>query len=167
MEKLLPNLSHKIAFYPCCADDIEQPRSILKSYVDEIIFCDLKKPRSWSKQIQGNVLPKIRFIKGDVREILFQLPPIHLFFYRRDGVGEGGSGIYLLNKKWIPKIMNVFSPNNGFIITDGSNTGDGIFRKMIRPNGYKKEDWNWMLKPSHNQDLLERYNLHKIEVERF
>jgi hypothetical protein len=31
-------MPHKVAFYPCCAYDIEEPLSLLTGMVDEIVF---------------------------------------------------------------------------------------------------------------------------------
>lgn len=77
----------KTAFYPCCAGDIEEPRTLVRKYADEIIFCDLKsKPLRRRKSGGGgqNGLPTATFVAGDVREIVLNLPTINVLFYRRD-----------------------------------------------------------------------------------
>jgi hypothetical protein len=39
----------KTAFYPCCADDIEEPLTHLKGYADKIIFWrSVRACRTWA-----------------------------------------------------------------------------------------------------------------------
>ncbi len=159
-------MSHRIAFYPCCADDISESRHLLTGLVDEIIYCDHRRPRSWSSESKQTEPPAIRLVQGDVKQIIPDLPPIKVFFYRRDSSGEGGSGLYLLGKKWLGEILNHFSPEGGLIITDGSNSGGGLFRKMIRPDGYTRKSWEWRFQPTPEQKWLESHGLHSIEVTR-
>src|ERR1700684_1662993 len=102
MATLLYGLSDramKTAFYPCCADDIEEPRTLLTAYADEIIFCDLNpKLLRCHKSVEGGPidLPIATFFVGDVRQVAPKLPPISVLFYRRDSEGEGGSGVFIL-----------------------------------------------------------------------
>ncbi len=162
----MPNSSHRIAFYPCCANDISEPRRLLTGLVDEIIFCDLRKPKSWDSKAKGSDAPHIRFVQQDVRLYIPQLPCIKVLFYRRDSAGEGGSGIYLLGKRWLEQIVNHFSPEGSLIVADGSNSGGGLFRKMTRPAGYAKRSWGWRFGPAPEQPWLESHGLHAIEVAR-
>ena len=157
-------MSHRIAFYPCCADDISEPRQLLTELVDEIIYCDRRKPRSWSFESKRIEPPIVRFVQDDAKQFIPKLPPIKVFFYRRDSSGEGGSGLYLLGKKWLEEILRHFSPEGGLIITDGSNSRSGLFRKMIRPDGYTRNSWGWRFRPALEQNWLESHGLHSIEV---
>jgi hypothetical protein len=43
--------------------------------------------------------------------------------------------VYILGKQWLGRILQHFPDEGGLIITDGSNSGDRIFKKMIRSNG--------------------------------
>ena len=160
----MQNSSHRIAFYPCCAGDISEPRRLLTGIVDEIIYCDRKRPPSWSRDAKVERMPVIRFIEDDVKSFIPQLPTISVFFYRRDSSGEGGSGLYLLGKRWLPEILKHFVSEGGLIITDGSNSGGGLYRKMKRPDGYTKESWGWRFQPALKQRWLESHGLNTIEV---
>lgn len=108
--------------------------------------------------------PNIRFIQGNVRDEIGKLPVINILFYRRDSSGEGGSGVYVLGKRWLGRILQHFPDSGGLIITDGSNSGNGIFKKMIRLNGYTRKDWQCHFRLYQDQSLLETQRLYTIEV---
>jgi hypothetical protein len=157
--------SHRIAFYPCCASDAEEPRILLRDYADEIIFCDIKGKRVHRRTnvVRGQSgLPTSTFIVGDVREIVPNLPSISALFYRRDGVGEGGSGVFILGDSVLPRILKRFPAEGGLIITDGSNSRGGNFRKMIRQNGLNKHGWNFAKLAE--QPLVDTHRLWLISV---
>jgi hypothetical protein len=130
----------KTAFYPCCADDIEEPLTLLKGYADKVIFCDLNRSH---KSVEGGQigLPIATFLVGDVREKLPELPQISVLFYRRDSEGEGGSGVFILGDSVLPLLLKCFPAEGGLIITDGSNSRGNNFRKMISKNGLRKHGW--------------------------
>lgn len=152
---------HKIAFYPCCGGDIEEPRELLKSFVDEIIFCDLKKFNKNREISSIEPIPKAKFWCGDVVDLIDHLPPICVLFYRRDSggklwhiikslrdrglstegvTGEGGSGIPIM-ADLLPLILRKFDPRGGWIFSDGSNS-DELFSSWINaPN-------EWMSNPN-------------------
>jgi hypothetical protein len=155
----------KRAFYPCCASDIEEPRTLLRNYADEIIFCDLSPRLShWAKRIDGmeSDLPVAKFVVGDVRAVLPNLPAISVLFYRRDSEGEGGSGLFTLGGSILPLILERFPAEGGLIVTDGSNSRGGNFRKMIRQNGLSKHGWNFAKLT--DQPLLGSHGLWMISV---
>ena len=152
------------AFYPCCAADIEEPRRLLAGIVDEIIFCDIRRQKGWRSVSAEPGLPQVRFEIMDVRDYLSILPQIHVLFYRRDSNGEGGSAIYILSERHMARIIERFDPAGGLIITDGSNSGDGLVRKMIRPQGYTKRAWNTHFQLSPNQEPFNAHGLMKIEA---
>lgn len=162
----MQNSPHRIAFYPCCADDISQSRHLLTGLVDEIIYCDLRTPRSWSREARAGGAPIIRFVQDDVKHFIPQLPRINILFYRRDSSGEGGSGLYLLGKTWLEEILKHFSLEGGAIITDGSNSRSGMFRKMTRSDGYARASWGWRFRPASEQRWLESHGLYTIDVTR-
>lgn len=127
----------RTAFYPCCGTDFEYPAKFLSGLVDRIIFCDnqhscTKKFANHKGQI-GNVA--VEFIEGDVREVINQIGRINVFFYRGDSQGEGGSGVYVLAKEFIDNLSTHLN-NEALIVTDGRNSGDKFFQRMIRPEGY-------------------------------
>lgn len=160
-------MSHKVAFYPCCGFDFQEPIEILEELVDEIIFCDSNRILKSEGELVLKKNPpsnlKVTFISGDAREVLKNLSEINIFFYRGDSSGEGGSGIYFLGKKLIKKIIDKFPNGNGLIITDGSNSGNHLFNKMSRPDGYILLS-NWHFSPTTVQPFKERYNLTQINV---
>ena len=69
-------MSRRIAFYPCCADDISEPRQLMAGLADEVIYCDLRIPRSWKQQASYDSTPQIHFLQGDVRDKIDELPVI-------------------------------------------------------------------------------------------
>jgi hypothetical protein len=89
-----------------------------------------------------------------------------VLFYRRDSTGEGGSGIFILGKHILEKILHHFPDQGGYIVTDGSNRGSGIFRKMIRHGGYTRKSWKMHFMLSQEQPWIEDLGLYKIEVKR-
>ena len=89
-------------------------------------------------------MPVARFIVGDVREVLPNLSTIDVLFYRRDSDGEGGSDVFVLGDSILPLILNRFPSAGGLIISDGSNSRGGNFRKMKRQSGLRKHGWNFV-----------------------
>lgn len=158
------SLSHRIAFYPCCAGDIEEPRFLLREFAEEIVYCDIRKPKELLRASSSKVLPQIRFVRGDALECLRQMEQIDVLFYRRDSNGEGGSALYVLGKPWLSEIVRHMPDSGGRIITDGSNSGSGMFRRMTRPHGYTSKTWKCHLGPAARQPWLQPYKLHIIEV---
>lgn len=157
----------RTAFYPCCANDISQPRQILQGLVDEILFCDLRRPKNWTVLSRTSDPVDIRFIQRSVLDILQDLPLISVFFYRRDGEGEGGSGLYLLGEELFSRVIARCRPEGTLIVTDGSNSYDGLFVKLVRPEGFTSETWGWRFQPAKDQPWLSQYGLHIIEAQKF
>ena len=67
----------RIAFYPCCANDIRQPSSALTAIVDEIIYCDISPSLRDDPSLVGSNGPKRTFWQRDIREALDQILVIH------------------------------------------------------------------------------------------
>lgn len=153
----------KKAFYPCCSLDIEEPMSILAGLVDEIYFCDIKTTPSKIIKQHKESDPKTIFLYGDAREQITQLENIDILFYRRDSEGEGGSRLFVLGDSFLPHILNKFNPTGGFIITDGSNSRGGIFKKMMRKSGLRK--YGWHIHQVEQQPLHEEHGLFMFKVE--
>jgi hypothetical protein len=105
-------------------------------------------------------------VQRSLNDYVDSLPVIHVLFYRRDSVGEGGSGLYILGKEWLPRILQHFPDEGGLIVTDGSNHGSGVFGKMIRPSGYLRKTWGCQFWPSREQPWLNAHGLHRIEMKR-
>jgi hypothetical protein len=140
-------MPHRVAFYPCCATDLLEPLSILEGLADEVVFCDINRrllPR-WKAREQERAVSELQatFMIADARDAVQELPIIDVRFYRRDGTGEGGSGIFVLGDSFLPFILERFNPVGGLIITDGSNSRDGNFKKMIGQNGLEKHGWSF------------------------
>ena len=159
-----PNLSHRLAFYPCCAADIEVPRRLLSDFADEIVFCDIRRPSGMIRASFPGVLPDVRYVRGDARECVKRMQRIDVLFYRRDSNGEGGSAVYVLGKPFLGEVLQRMPDTGGLIITDGSNSGSGMFRRMTRPQGYTSKSWRCHLRPAVKQPLKQQFNLHIIEV---
>lgn len=120
------------AFYPVCARDYLEPLRLLKGWVDEFIFCDIKcMPRSSAdlnalKRIaKDGELPNPNIFVGDALVAMRVLKPVDLFFLRRDSDGEGGSELQLLGPERLPIVTNMIKPG-GLLVTDWSN-GRGWF----------------------------------------
>ena len=160
------HFSLRRAFYPCCADDIEEPRRLLAGLVDEILYCDIHRPRGFRFTKPTDGLPSVIFVQRSLSDYIDSLPLIHVFFYRRDSIGEGGSGLHLLGKAWLPRLLKHLPDEGGLIVTDGSNHGSGIFKKMIRPSGYLRKNWGWQFWPSREQPWLDKHGLYRIEMTR-
>ena len=158
----MSSTSLRTAFYPCCANDILLPRQILQGLVDEIHFCDLRRPQAWSIQSRKKDPIVIKFFEGSALEILDELPPISVFFYRRDGDGEGGSGLFFLGEELFQRVLSRCTPQGALIVTDGSNSPDGLFEKLICPEGF--ENWGWSFMPAQEQPWLHEYELHVIRA---
>jgi hypothetical protein len=125
----------RIAFYPCCGKDILPPASALTGIADEIIYCDISRSLRDDPLLVGCNGPRRTFWRMDIREALDQIARIDVFFYRRDGTSEGGSGIFVLGRDIMPLILAKMTAEPGLFITDGSNSRGGTFRKMQRNSG--------------------------------
>jgi hypothetical protein len=93
---------------------------------------------------------------------LDELPPILVFFYRQDGDGEGGSGLYFLGEELFKQVIARCRPEGAIIVTDGSNTANGMFEKLISPEGF--ENWGWWFCLAREQPWLQGHKLHVIEA---
>ncbi len=156
-------MRRKIAFYPCCEFDVVEPLRLLSPFVDEVIFCDLKAAVATRGSKAARASNRVvTFITGDVRQVLMLVPQIDVLFYRRDSEGEGGSRIFILGDSVLPMILGRFNPAGGLIITDGSNSRGGNFRKMCSPRGLRKD--NWLLKAPDDQPLFKQHGLKMVTV---
>lgn len=159
-------MPHKVAFYPCCCLDFVRPLEILASYADEVVFCDKEIHIAAEQQIliakRPNLAPRARVQCGDARDVVKEIERIDVLFYRRDGVGEGGSGLFVLGDSFLPDILARFPADGGLIITDGSNSRGSNFKRMIRKSGLDKHGWRFEAQA--NQPLLESDGLYCIEV---
>ena len=156
----------KVAFYPCCYLDFIRPLEILERYVDEVIFCDRDIKIAAKQQIliaqRPNIAPRARVRCGDARNVVKEIERIDVLFYRRDGVGEGGSGLFVLGDSFLPDILARFPASGGLIITDGSNSRGSNFKRMIRNNGLLKPGWRFNAQAE--QPLLATDGLYCIQV---
>jgi hypothetical protein len=158
----LSSTTPRTAFYPCCANDIAVPRQLLQGLADEILFCDLRRPLAWGIQSRTDDPISIKFIQRSALEILKDLPPISVFFSRRDGDGEGGSGLYFLGEELFPQVIAKCRPEGAIVVTDGSNSSEGLFEKLICQEGF--ENWGWRFRPAKEQPWLQDYELHVIQA---
>jgi len=145
----MDNLDLRTAFYPCCGEDIEVPLQILQPYVDRVIFCDnsLCSIEAYNAiQLKMEVgLLKVRFISGSVVDVLKTIQRIDVLFYRCDSNGEGGSGVFVLGNWILQMVLDRMPLSGGMIITDGSNSRQSNFPKMIRKQGLEK--FGWLMQP--------------------
>jgi hypothetical protein len=136
--------------------------SIMKDYVDEIVFCDVRRTPLGAISKHKGEHPTPTFIQGDARKVVTQIGSIDVLFYRRDSEGEGGSGLFVLGDSFLPHILEVFNPRGGFIITDGSNSRGGIFKKMKSAGGFSK--YGWHIQRTEDQPFEEEYSLLMFSV---
>ena len=122
----------RIGFYPVCARDYLEPLRLLKGWVDELVFCDIKcMPRSSKdleclrKASEFEGLPSATILVGDALTALQIFKPVHVFFLRRDSDGEGGSELHLLGPDRLPSVVEMILPG-GLVVTDRAN-GRGWF----------------------------------------
>jgi hypothetical protein len=160
----------KVGFYPCCGKDILAPLEIMKGMVDRVIFCDkvkdsLPDQKAILDQVNIKKLPHPEFVIDDLRSVIPKLPEIHVFFYRGDS-REGGSGLYIMGKKWLSKIIERFPVKNGLIITDGSNRDSRFFKKITRPEGYYWSAVGWKFKVRKPTPPPNSKKLYFIDVDR-
>lgn len=140
MNFLMSKPPKRIALYPCCGLDFEEPLQLLCDLVDEVVFCDLN-PKVKQKHdelrlvLASQNLPESRVLTGDVRQMIDLVNRIDVLFYRCDSNGEGGSGVYVFGKDLFPKIIDRFPSEGALIISDGSNARGNWWRRMKRPNG--------------------------------
>jgi hypothetical protein len=147
----------RIGFYPCCAGDIEEPRRFLAPYVDEIYFCDLSRSKAWDSTQEEPGLPKATYLQGDFQEILNNLPPIRVLFYRNDSDAEGGSGLHIVGREFLPKILARFDRTGGWIFTDGANSKGGRnFQRMTSGDWYEKPSSGFRIRKVDGFDLKNR-----------
>lgn len=157
-------MRHKTAFYPCCCGDFEEPRELLSSFVDEIIFCDILKHPAWDRMNNRGASPKVSLVIEDAREYLKRLPIIDILFHRNDGIGEGGSGIRFLSPPVLAQVVARFPAEGGLIITDGSNSCGHIYKKMLRPGGYLRKEWGLHFQLEQDQPFFKKHKLQIIGV---
>ncbi|TLS66496.1 hypothetical protein FEF65_10025 [Mariprofundus erugo] len=167
-------MQHKSAFYPCCANDFSEPYQLLKEIADHITFCDSADfcglnwlEAEWRKACRHNpeMLSQAELVIEDVTIALEKISRIDVFFYRRDGEGEGGSGTGLLdpNRKLLD-VLSRFPKHGGIIITDGSNTEWQSFEKMKSTSGYDVAEFN--ISPNIEQPYFAQYNLWLFNVKK-
>jgi hypothetical protein len=159
-------MSHRVAFYPCCSTDVEEPLELLRDFADEVVFCDVSPAmrRRW-KEIEARVadgLPRASFLTADARTAVDRVERIDVLFYRRDSDGEGGSGIFVLGDAFLPALLRRFCVQGGYLITDGSNSRGSNFKRMTRASGLAKH--GWYFRRAAEQPFLTKHGLYVISV---
>lgn len=156
----------KTAFYPCCETDVVVPVTLMRGYVDRIVFCDIRERlHEWKRRQPREIKegdPASKFVVGDAREVLLQFPVIDVLYYRRDSDGDGGSNLYVLGDVFLRPLMSRFSKYGGYIFTDGSNSRGSNFKRMIRKSGMEKFDRRFSA--TTEQPYLDDYGLWRIKV---
>lgn len=162
----------RTAFYPCCASDFVEPQLILREYVDQIVFCDIKSRyrREWKAQYRDDDnLPLAEFLVGDARNAIRNIIQpmslkIDVLFYRRDGMYEGGSGVAIWSDAELPSVLRRFPDRGGLIVSDGSNDLDRTYRE-ITEKGYVSK-FGWILRIHPDQPFKDKNRLTLISAER-
>lgn len=153
----------KTAFYPCCENDFRESITLLRHYVNRVIFCDPNHRLNLPAHLQQNKSIAAELWRGDALDSIPALPVIDVLFYRRDSAGgEGGSGLFVLGDVFLRPFLEKFSKDGGLIITDGSNSRGGNFKKMTRTSGLSK--FSREFRAAKTQPLLEQHGLWVIEV---
>lgn len=166
MENQLPTSSpHRLAFYPCCAGDLEEPRRILAPYVDEILFCDLRKSKAWDRLVEAEGLPKATFLQGDANALIDELENLTVLFYRRDNPSEGGSNLPIMKKEMLSRILARFEPTGGWIFSDGS-MGGKTFDLICSEDWHPKPSLGFQFRECEKSTLISEVpkSLHVVEV---
>jgi hypothetical protein len=148
----------RIAFYPCCAGDIDEPRRFLAPYVDDVLFCDLSRSKVWDDIVDEPGLPNAKFLHGDVRELIPTLPPLTTLFYRNDSNSEGGSGVKILGKELLKGILSRFGSDGGWIFSDGSN-GGSEFRTMLTDDWHPKPRYGFEFRRGEVPEIRNRHGI--------
>ena len=78
-------------------------------------------------------------------------------------MGEGGSGVLVLAKPFLPTVLKKMPSEGGLVITDGSNHGNHYYRKTFRPQGVKKFGYHLCALPEAEQPFRGK-GLHIIKV---
>lgn len=159
-------MSRRVAFYPCCSTDVDEPLTLLRDFADEVVFCDVNPslPRRW-REIAARVaegLPSASFLSEDVHTAVDRVERIDVLFYRHDSGGEGGSGIFILGDSFLPRLLRRFPVEGGYLITDGSNSRGSNFKRMTRPSGLTKHGWHF--NKADEQPFLAEHGLYVIAV---
>lgn len=150
--------------------DFKEPLALLSGLVNEVVFCDSDKrvEKNFRNMCSaGDVparAPKATFICDRADSALARVPAIDVLFYRRDSDGEGGSRLFVLGDSFLPKILERIPLQGGLIITDGSNSRGGNFKRMTRASGLQKHGFRFSA--AHKQPFLSLLELHIIEVTR-
>lgn len=63
----------RIAFYPCCANDIRQPALALTGVVDDIIYCDISSSLRDDPLLDKGNGPRRIFWQKEIRDALEQI----------------------------------------------------------------------------------------------
>jgi hypothetical protein len=159
-------MTHRVAFYPCCATDVEEPLELLRDFADEVVFCDVNPSlRQRWKDIAARTaeaLPSASFLCEDVRTAVDRLERIDVLFYRSDSGGEGGSGIFILGDSFLPRLLRRLPVHGGYFITDGSNSRGSNFMRMTRPSGLTKHGWHFRMAAA--QPFLAEHSLYVVSV---
>ncbi len=152
------------AFYPCCAQDIDEPRAMLAGVVDQIVFCDINPrfPKKTVQQADAAELPVAITLIRDALKAISVVERIDVLFYRRDSAGEGGSGLFVMGDTFLRPLLSTHGSTLRLIVTDGSNSRGGNFKRMTRPSGLKKFGKHFMLAAI--QPLLHTHGLWMIDI---
>lgn len=140
-------LQHRLAFYPCCASDFAAAAMLLGNLADDVVFCDRNGTLAKEMIRQLSSVKELRltcrFLHGDAREKINEIPQIDVLFYRRDSDGEGGSGLHVLEAPFLPMLLSKMPPAGGLIVSDGSNCPSGDFDQMNSSLGLDKYGWRF------------------------
>ena len=118
--------------------------TILRDMVDVMIFCDVDSKAEKhivKSQADSEGFPEALFECGDAWEVLMRLERINVLFYRRDSSGEGGSGVAVNSRKYLSQFVRRLPPQGGYLVTDGSNERNNVFRTMNRSLGLLLDGW--------------------------
>ena len=140
LDKVKKNL-----FYPCCGMDWVSPIKLLGKENYNFFFCDIREYKSW-KTVSENV----KFFKMDAWDVISSLDKIDVLFYRRDSMGEGGSGIKILGEDYLTRLSVKFSSFGVELYTDGSNVSKSRFKALKNNRVYFE---NYHIKISKNQEF--------------
>ena len=71
--------------------------------------------------------------------------------------------MFILGDSFLPEILRRFSARGGYVITDGSNSRGGNFKRMINSSGLTKHGWRFCKTVA--QPFVVKHQLHVIAVD--
>lgn len=123
---------------------------------------------SYTCQRNDNSSFIVHFVAGDGPAAFYQYflgsnRKMDVFFYRKDGISGGGSGISWFKKKLFRELLSALTSDNreGMLVTDGSNYSD--FPELSMHSVNSTFNYNQHIIEFLNRDIAEQVNYWKVK----